>query len=123
MESKKTIFNFFFDLELNIQMYHWFTLSYARHNGSDKLFKNSLETIDKFIEVYIGHYGRPNISKESITIKRMSDDEIIIYLKKTIDFLNNQIFKFISKNDTDLLNIRDELVAQINQTIYLFTLS
>lgn len=123
MDSKKTIFNFFFDLELNIQLYHWLTLSYARHVGSDKLFKNLLESIDKFIEVYIGIYGRPNIIKENIQIRRMSDDEIIVYLKKTIDFLNKNLLTYISKNNTDLLNIRDDLIAQINQAIYLFTLN
>jgi len=120
--KKTTVFKFFQDLELNTQTYHWLTESYPRHIGSDKLFKNILETSDKFIEVYIGRYGRPNFTQDTIVVKKMSDSEFVIYLKKSVEFLENNIVKFFKPSDSELLNIRDELIAQINQALYLFTL-
>ena len=120
--KKTTVFKFFQDLELNTQTYHWLTESYSRHIGSDKLFKNILETGDKFIEVYIGRYGRPNFIQDTIVVKRMSDTEFVSYLKKSVEFLENNIIKFFKPSDSELLNIRDELIAQINQALYLFTL-
>ena len=77
--KKTTVFKFFQDLELNTQTYHWLTESYSRHIGSDKLFKNILETGDKFIEVYIGRYGRPNFTQDTIVVKKMSDSEFVIF--------------------------------------------
>ena len=120
--KKTTVFKFFQDLELNTQTYHWLTESYSRQIGSDKLFKNILETGDKFIEVYIGRYGRPNFTQDTIVVKKMSDSEFVIYLKKSVEFLENNIVKFFKPSDSELLNIRDELIAQINQALYLFTL-
>lgn len=123
--SKKSVsvFRFFQDLELNTQTYHWLTESYSRHVGSDKLFKNILETGDKFIEVYIGRYGRPKFTEDTITVKKMSDSDYVLYLQKAVKFLENNIISFFKPSDTDLLNIRDELIAQINQALYLFTLN
>lgn len=122
MNKKDTVFKFFQDMELNTQMYHWLTESFARHMCSDKLYKNILESTDKFIEVYIGRYGRPKFTQDTIIIKKMTDDEFVLYLKKSVDFLENKIITFFKATDTDLLTIRDELIAQINQALYLFTL-
>ncbi len=120
--KKSTVFKFFQDLELNTQMYHWLTESYARHIGSDKLYKNILESTDKFIEVYIGRYGRPKFIQDTIVVRKMSDSEFVLYMKKSVDFLENNITSFFKPTDTDLLTIRDELIAQINQALYLFTM-
>jgi hypothetical protein len=121
--KKSTVFKFFQELQLNTQMYHWLTESYARHKGSDKLYKNILESTDKFIEVYIGRYGRPNFTQDTIVIKKMTDAEFVLYLKKSVDFLENNIIIFFKATDNDLLNIRDDLISQINQARYLFTLN
>lgn len=116
------IFKFFLDLEMNIQLYHWLTLSYPKHIASDKLFENLLKKIDKFIEVYIGRYGRPQVTQDNIIVKKMTDEEFILYLKKAIDFLYKQLPKFFASTDTDLITIRDDMIIHINQALYLFTL-
>jgi hypothetical protein len=37
-------------------------------------------------------------------------------------FLNDMVRnRLLNENDTDLLNIRDDLVGSINKTLYLFT--
>lgn len=124
--NKKFIITTFMELEMTTQLYHWTTTKYSRHIGSDKLFKNLLETIDKFIEVYIGIYSRNDkkllASNDSITVKKLNDDDFIKYLSKIKKFLSTDLIKILSPSDTDLFNIRDELLAHINQSLYLFSL-
>jgi len=44
-------------------------------------------------------------------------------LSTYIDFLNNDIPRLINRTDTDLFNIRDEMVGILNNTKYLFLLN
>jgi hypothetical protein len=119
------IISFFFQLTLQIKLYHFQTLSFARHKASDELHTKMLELSDKFVEVFIAKYGRPKLHEPNNTIKiqNLSDTQMIHYLKKTIGFLQNDIPKHINiELDTDLVNIRDELLMNVNQALYLFTL-
>jgi hypothetical protein len=110
---------YFFEIQNNIQLYHWSCTSFSRHKASDQLYSSLIKLLDKFVEVYSGKYGRPKFSGK-IQVKHLNDTEIVDYLKK----INKYFIKDIKlDNDTDLLNIRDEILAAINQTLYLFTLS
>ncbi len=118
------IIKMFFNMNLNLKLYHWQTSSYARHIGSDGLHTFILPLIDKFIEVYMGRYGRPEF-RDGVTIdvKEFDDESIKELLKAYNSFLKNEVPKYLKESDTDLLNIRDELVSEINKTLYLFTLN
>lgn len=113
------IFLFFLSLDSNVQLYHWNTKSYARHKGSDELLNNLRENIDKFIEVYIGHHGRPSIKHEKINIRYMSDTDFVEYIHKCHEYVS--LIRL--KDETDLINIRDEIIANLFQALYLFTLN
>jgi DNA-binding ferritin-like protein len=123
VDKKSSIFAVFFELQINIKTFHWLTKSYPKHKATDKLYDSLNDNIDKFIEVYIGKYERPIIKHESIAFKHMTDSEFIAYLKKYIAFFEKDLVHYIKATDTDLLNIRDEIVGNINQTLYLFTLN
>jgi hypothetical protein len=102
-------------------LYHWNTASYPRHIASDR-FDDVLEGIvDKFMEVFIGRYQiKPMIHRISIDDSLMTDKGIESAYKQTREILS-QMQNNIP--DTDLLNIRDELVGEINKNLYLFTLN
>jgi len=112
--------NFFFTLELNLKIYHWNTTSYPRHKASDDLGGRILELVDKFVEIFIGRYKvKPNIERVKIESAFTTDDGNEDLLNKSITFLedmNNYI------KDSDLLNIRDEMLGEINKTLYLYRL-
>lgn len=120
--KKNNIFSVFFELQINVKTFHWLTKSYPKHKATDKLYDSLSDNIDKFIEIYIGKYRRPTIKHETIAYKHMNDGEFIAYLKKYIVFFEKDLLHYIKTSDTDLLNIRDEIVGNINQTLYLFTL-
>lgn len=112
----------FQELQANVQLYHWLTTSHARHVASDKLYKSLIDHIDRFMETFMGSHGRPSMSKTAFEVKHMTDSEFVQYLQSNIDYFQNKLPSLIGKNDTHLLNIRDEIVADINQTLYLCTL-
>ena len=43
-------------------------------------------------------------------------------MKACIRELIEEVPKGLKKTDTDLINIRDEMLAELNQLLYLFTL-
>jgi hypothetical protein len=117
------ITEFIFSIQTNIKLYHWTTKSFARHKAADELVNKILELGDQFMEVYIGKHGRQTLKKpNNIKIMNLDDSSVIDYLDSSIKFLESDILKLIKKQDTDLLNIRDEMLSTINQTKYLFTL-
>ena len=111
----------FFSLKLVNKLYHWNTTSYPRHVASDR-FDGILEDIvDKFMEVFIGRYQmKPMVHKISIEDTLVTDKGIETAYKQAREILS-QMQNSIP--DTDLLNIRDELVGEINKNLYLFTLN
>ena len=112
--------NFFFTLELNLKIYHWNTNSFPRHKASDELGGKILELTDKFVEIFIGRYKvKPNIERVKIENIFTTDNGNVDLLNQSILFLEdlNTIIK-----DSDLLNIRDEMLGEINKTLYLYRL-
>ncbi len=113
---------FFFTVQTSLKFYHWRTSSYARHIASDSLVNTIITLSDKFMEIYQGKYGKLNKNGDmEIICKCLNDSDITELLKEAIEFLNNIEETIVDKGDTDLLNIRDEIVGAINQTLYLFT--
>ena len=108
-----------------IKVYHWQTMSHPRHKATDDLVSSLDEKIDQFVEVYMGKYGRPKFTARSGTIRveNFHDKNGPALLKSAIVWLTNKLPKHLKETDTDLLNIRDEILGSLNQTLYLFTLN
>ena len=107
-----------------VKLYHWQTMNYPRHIATNDLVTKLDTNIDQFVEVYIGKYGRPKLSGRSSTIhlRNHSDKEATVMIQEAISWLTDELPRKLKKTDTDLLNIRDTIVADLNQTLYLFTL-
>ncbi len=117
--------NFFFQLREQIKLYHWQTYSYPRHKATDAVVEALDESIDKYVEVYMGKYGRPRMTAATNTIRvtNLSEKAIVTFIKSAITFLNGPLVKGLKPgSDTDLINIRDEMLGELNQLLYLFTL-
>jgi len=119
------VVQFYLSLRNAIKVYHWNTLSYPRHKASDDLVGSIDKLTDSFVEVYIGKYGRDKALSDNMTLDLpgLDEKEVIKFLKEAIEWLTNKLPKVLKATDTDLLNIRDELLAAVNQALYLFTLS
>ena len=122
MSAKDT--QFFFTLRNQIKLYHWQTKLYSRHKATDSVVDALDTSIDKYVEVYMGKYGRMklNSTTSSFNLKNLSESSIINFIKRSIDYLNNELVNKLKDTETDLFNIRDEMIAELNQLLYLFTL-
>lgn len=117
--------HFFLQLQNQIKLYHWQTRVYARHMATDKILEDLGKTIDSFVEIYIGKYGRPKLSGKnaSLTLQNLTEAGATRLVVAAIKQLQGPITKSLNPQmDTDLLNLRDELLGDLNQLLYLFTL-
>jgi DNA-binding ferritin-like protein len=116
---------FFFTMREQIKLYHWQTKSYARHKATDKVIDSLDEHIDKYVEVYMGTYTRPKMTPKTNHTKlaNLSETSIVKFIKQCIAVLQTTLVKHLKPTDTDLFNIRDEMLGDLNQLLYLFTLS
>lgn len=106
-----------------VKLYHWKTDSYAQHVATDELYLKLNKHIDKFMEVFLG--------KEEGRLQKL-DKKIQLSHPKTVEDMKTHLYQYRdylidmnkaldSEKDTDLLNVRDEILADINQVLYLFT--
>jgi len=120
----ENIVKVFFHITTTIKLYHWQTTNFARHKATDSLHEALSELIDTFVEVYMGRYQRPVYQNGfKISIQELTDDTVVGIIQEYIDYLKNDVPKYLKSSDTDLLNIRDEMLQNLNQTLYLFTLN
>lgn len=106
-----------------VKLYHWQTQSYSAHKATDKLYEKLDGNIDRFVEVYLGKDGS-RISKwdnemSIIQYNRKKDFKSRMFEYR--EFLTDLSNHFDEKKDSDLLSIRDEILADINQFLYLFS--
>lgn len=116
---------FFFGMREQIKLYHWQTYSYSRHKATDEVIDKLDKNIDEFVEVYMGKYGRPKVTAKtaSIRVANLSEKAAVKFVQTCIQVLRDELPKDLdAKKDTDLLNLRDEMLGDLNQLLYLFTL-
>uniref|UniRef100_A0A6C0HS12 Uncharacterized protein n=1 Tax=viral metagenome TaxID=1070528 RepID=A0A6C0HS12_9ZZZZ len=116
-----SIIQHFMEMINTIKLYHWKTYSFPEHKNTDELHKTLSEHVDKFVEVLLGKHGG-RINKKEFQFKCVnysSSKEFKKYIEKTLFYLST--FNHTFKNDSDLLNIRDEMVADLNQFLYLLS--
>jgi len=111
-------------LHNQLKIHHWQTKSYAEHQALGGAYNEFSELIDEFVEVFMGKYGRIE-SKDGFKIELSNYKDISAsdFVDKYIDYLINELPKSLEETDTDLFNIRDEMLAQLHKLKYLLTLS
>lgn len=121
--TKSTVVENFIELLNMVKIYHWNTHSFSQHKATDELHERLSEHIDKFVEILLGkREDRINQLQSKIHLvnsknKHTFRERIYQYREYLIDMDNC----FDKNKDTDLLNIRDEILGDINQFLYLLT--
>ena len=112
-------------LRNQVKIYHWQTMSYSRHKATDDLVEGLDAKIDTFVEVFMGKYGRPHFTPKnsSLVLYDASDKKGHVMLEGCVNWLVGTLPKLLKPEDSDLLNIRDEILADLNKARYLFTLA
>jgi hypothetical protein len=93
---------------------HWSTRSYAEHKTLDSYYNGILELTDSFVESYMGLHGRVSITLKDVKVENANTH---------LSGLRTIIRKERDKYESELQNILDEMMALIDKTLYLLTLS
>ena len=124
--TQQKIVTMFLQMLNTIKLYHWKTSSYAEHKATDELYTNLNLNIDTFVEVMLGKTGgRVNLTgKKTLPLLDYTNvndftKEVNKYKQFLID-MNKDAGLNIS-NNSDLLNVRDEILSNLNQFTYLLT--
>ena len=116
----------FLEMLIMVKLYHWKTSSYATHKATDELYTSLNANIDKFIEVLLGKAGNriQLMDKKCISLIDLNSPErlraeINSFKHYLVSITNSPAMRFMS--NTDLFNIRDEILGNLNQFLYLLT--
>ena len=122
-QKKSHLVRIFLEMLNVVKLYHWKTRSFSQHKATDELYERLNEHIDKFVEVLLGKdQSRINMIEKNIELLDTSSTKE--FQKRIFEyrgFLTDLDRYFDQKRDTDILNIRDEILADINQFLYLLT--
>jgi hypothetical protein len=120
---KSQIVKIFLELINMVKLYHWRTKSYAQHQATDDLHGRLNKHTDEFVEVLIGKDSSriKMVSKKMKLIDSDNTNEFKSRIYEFRDFFTDMDQYFDKKKDSDLMTIRDELLIDINQFLYLMT--
>ena len=109
-----------------VKLYHWKTYSHSQHKATDELYANLNSNIDTFVETMLGKKGgRINLAKQK-TLPLLAIDNINNFkqeIAKYKSFLINMSkdSELNTSSNSDLMNIKDEILGNLNQFTYLLT--
>ena len=114
----------FVGMQQQFRVLHWQTNSFAKHNAYGSIYDSLDDLIDGFIETYMGKYGRVSFEsgEGNIILKNTETLDLNSFIKENISWLKSLSEKLNSENDSDLLNIRDEVMGELNKLRYLLSL-
>ena len=111
-------------IQAQLRVLHWQTKSYAEHQALGGLYGDLDEKIDDFVETFSGRYGVPAAKTDyKLTVVNYKDNAGVVQILDTaIAYMMKDVPAMLKPEDTDLLNIRDEMVGSMNKTKYLLRL-
>jgi DNA-binding ferritin-like protein len=112
--NPSSIIFIFLEFVNTVKLYHWNTHSYAEHKATDELYASLNKNIDKFVEVMLGNKRLPSIKKKII----LENTNHKVFVKKVNEF---KTFLLKLNMAPDLMNIRDDILTDIDQFIYLLS--
>ena len=123
---EKEITVIFLEMLLMVKLFHWKTHSFATHKATDELYDSLNDHIDDFIEVLLGKTGNRIDLMNHKTISLIDLDspsklksKIESFKSYLVSLTNNKGMALMT--NTDLLNIRDEILGDMNKFLYLLT--
>lgn len=119
----------FMEMLMLVKLYHWKTYGYAQHKATDEFYGSLNDHVDQFIEVLMGkavmrielmkHKKIQLIDLPSSNLKGLTKH--LEHFKAVLSSMEQHPF-IKATPSTDLLNIRDEILGDLNQLSYLLTL-
>ena len=105
-----------------VKLCHWQTRGFAEHKSFDDFEGSFGDLTDKLVEVIMGKYGRPRIGSAAIEIADYMDIDMMKFFDHQYNFFTSSKEKFDEASDGEIINIIEEVIAEISKQRYLLTL-
>jgi DNA-binding ferritin-like protein len=115
---------FLIEKQVQFRILHWQTKGYARHKAFGRIYSALDDLIDTYVETAMGKQGRFMLMEEdkTISLTNLKELDIVSFLQEIKTYLIDLTNELDTSKDTDLLNIRDEMLGEVNKLAYLLTL-
>jgi DNA-binding ferritin-like protein len=123
--TKSHLVKIFLEMINMVKLYHWKTHSFSQHKATDELYTRLSDNIDRFLEVLMGK-DQSRVHMLETKIELLDPDSVKEFktrIHQYRDFLENINIYFDKRSDSDLLSIRDDILADLNQFLYLMSMS
>ena len=122
----ENIVTMFLQMLNTVKLYHWKTYSHSQHKATDELYANLNSNIDTFVETMLGKTeGRVNLAKQKtlplLAIENINDFKKEVSKYKSFLINMSKDSELNTSSNSDLMNIRDEILGNMNQFTYLLT--
>jgi len=124
--TQEIIVLMFLQMLNTVKLYHWKTHSYAQHKATHELYSELNENIDSFVETMLGKKGN-RVNLIHVKSLPLDDYDNLASFEQKVDQYRTFLINMTNNanlnltNNSDLLNIRDEILGNINQFSYLLT--
>ena len=116
MDTKEVVL-LLIEASQQVRVFHWNTKSYAEHVALGSLYEAIDASADEIAETLIGlEDKRPVLSGTIQLSDYRGTDSVRTFLKA----LSMELEAF--EGSTDVLNLRDDLLAKVHKTLYLLSL-
>lgn len=121
--EEQNLVHVFLEITIAVKLYHWSTQSYAEHKATDELYERLDKNIDRFIEVYLGKdQTRVKGIEQRMNFEFKNRRNFVKKIKAFRTYLGKMESWMGTESNSDLLSIRDDILADVNQFMYLLTL-
>ena len=103
-----------------LRYYHWQTPSYAQHEALGKFYEGITEVLDGLVETWQGRNGNIKVDNGKVELVDYTDVETVIESAETLREVYEEFAKTVPYGDIN--DQIDDMITQINQTIYLLRL-
>jgi len=126
-KSFDTIIKSMLETLMSIKLYHWNTFSYSTHKATDDIYGSLSDNMDKYAEIMIGKSdGKYRIHTNDFKTLKVDGINNNKAMENKVKHLISQLNKFHSGlkgiEYSDIANVRDEIVGDLNKFLYLLTL-
>jgi len=110
-------------IQSQFRICHWQTEYDAQHKAFGFIYEELDDKIDMFVETCMGKHGRFNFEGggTSLELFNLGDMDVDQFVNSCIGFLVSLNEMYDPNMDSDLLNIRDEIMGDLNKLKYLLT--
>jgi len=112
-------------LQAQLKLAHWQTKKFPQHKALDEAYESLSAMADLLAESYIGKYGDAGryFGNRTIELADYAEDKDFHILVPVLGAMIRQCAEHCFPKDSELNNIVDEMIAEIDKLQYLFTLN